>query len=47
VGWEVRNDVIEYIRSQQKHHRRESFIDEFKRPLREFRLEWDQGEDDE
>jgi REP element-mobilizing transposase RayT len=47
VSWEARNDVIEYIRNQQEHHRRESFIDEFKRLLRESGLEWDPRDEDE
>jgi REP element-mobilizing transposase RayT len=47
VSWEARNDVIEYIRNQEEHHRRESFIDEFKRLLRESGLEWDPRDEDE
>jgi hypothetical protein len=39
-GWESRNGLIEYIKNQQEHHRRESFIDEFRRLLRESGLEW-------
>jgi hypothetical protein len=41
TGWESKNGLIEYIKNQRRHHRRESFIDEFKRLLREAGLEWD------
>jgi hypothetical protein len=46
AGWELSNAFIESIKNQQEHHRRESFIDEFKRLLREARLEWDPRDED-
>jgi REP element-mobilizing transposase RayT len=46
TGWESRNGLIEYIKNQQEHHRHESFIDEFKRLLREVGLEWDPRDED-
>jgi REP element-mobilizing transposase RayT len=40
VSWDSRALLIEYIKNQQEHHRTETFIDEFKRLLRESGLEW-------
>ena len=35
------NDVIKYIRNQEEHHRKETFINEYKRLLDLFGIDWD------
>ena len=35
------NDVIQYIRNQEEHHRKETFINEYKRLLDLFGIDWD------
>lgn len=35
-------DVIRYIQNQEIHHRRESFLDEYKKFLTAFEIEWDE-----
>lgn len=37
-----RNQVIAYIKNQKEHHHMESFIDEYKRLLKEFGIEFDE-----
>ncbi len=34
-------DVIRYIQNQENHHRKESFLDEYKKFLIAFEIEWD------
>jgi putative transposase len=41
VSWSDRDRVIEYIKNQEPHHRRESYLDEFRRLVEEAGLEWD------
>ena len=36
------NNVVRYIQNQEIHHRQESFIDEYKRFLNDFEIEWDE-----
>ena len=36
---QVKN-VIEYIRNQETHHKKESFLDEYRRHLTDFEIEW-------
>jgi REP element-mobilizing transposase RayT len=40
VSWSEKDTVIEYIKNQEAHHRTESFIDEYKRLIREAGLEF-------
>lgn len=35
-------NVIKYIQNQQKHHQKESFLDEYRKFLRLFDIEWDE-----
>ncbi len=35
-------DVIRYIQNQEKHHQKESFLDEYRKFLRLFEIEWDE-----
>lgn len=37
-----RDKIIEYIKSQKEHHRNESFIEEYKRLLKEFGIDYDE-----
>ncbi len=39
--WGEKAGLVEYIKNQEEHHRTESFMDEFKRLIREAGLEWD------
>ena len=52
-GWQVgygaftysidaKDNLIEYVKNQEKHHRKETFVDEYKRILREFGIEFDE-----
>ena len=34
--------LIEYIRNQEEHHKKESFQDEFRRPLKKYGVEYDE-----
>ena len=36
------NNVIRYIQNQEKHHQRERFLDEYRRFLTLFEIEWDE-----
>ncbi len=36
------NDVIRYIQNQEIHHRKETFINEYKKFLTAFEIEWDE-----
>ncbi len=36
------NDVIRYIQNQEIHHRKENFLDEYKKFLNAFEIEWDE-----
>jgi putative transposase len=36
------NDVIRYIQNQEIHHRKESFLEEYKKTLKAFEVEWDE-----
>ena len=36
------NDVIRYIQNQEIHHRKESFLDEYRKFLTAFDIEWDE-----
>lgn len=40
-SWSRRDGLIEYIKGQEEHHRKESFLDEFRRLVEEAGLEWD------
>jgi putative transposase len=42
VSHDDRNRVIEYIKNQKEHHKKESFIEEFKRFLKENGIEYDE-----
>lgn len=35
-------DVVNYIRNQELHHKKESFLDEYKKFLTRFEIEWDE-----
>lgn len=35
-------DVIRYIQNQEKHHAKESFLDEYRKFLNTFEIEWDE-----
>ncbi|MCK4560430.1 MAG: IS200/IS605 family transposase [Calditrichia bacterium] len=37
-----KDKVIEYVKNQVKHHKTETFIDEYKRLLKEFKIEFDE-----
>ena len=37
-----KDSVIEYIKGQEEHHRRESFLDEYRRMLRENGIEFEE-----
>ena len=37
-----RDRVIEYIKNQKEHHKKEIFIDEYKRLLKEFGIDYDE-----
>ena len=37
-----KDKVIEYVKNQVKHHKTEPFIDEYKRLLKEFKIEFDE-----
>ena len=37
-----RNSLIEYVKNQKEHHRKETFIDEYKRILKEQNIEFDE-----
>ncbi|GAB2806203.1 IS200/IS605 family transposase [Ferruginibacter profundus] len=36
------NDVIRYIQNQEIHHRKETFVEEYKKFLTAFEIEWDE-----
>lgn len=36
------DDVIRYIQNQQIHHRKENFLDEYRKFLKAFEVEWDE-----
>ena len=36
------NDVIRYIQNQEIHHRKEIFLDEYRKFLNAFEIEWDE-----
>ena len=36
------NDVVRYIQNQETHHRKESFLDEYRKMLTAFGIEWDE-----
>jgi REP element-mobilizing transposase RayT len=36
------NDVIRYIQNQEMHHRKETFLEEYKRTLNAFDVDWDE-----
>ncbi len=36
------DDVIRYIQNQEIHHRKETFLDEYKKFLTAFDIEWDE-----
>ena len=36
------NDVIHYIQNQEIHHRKETFLDEYRKFLKAFEIEWDE-----
>jgi putative transposase len=36
------DDVIRYIQNQEKHHQKENFLDEYRRFLAAFEIEWDE-----
>lgn len=36
------SDVVKYIRNQELHHRKETFLDEYKKFLTRFEIEWDE-----
>ncbi|HVZ95630.1 MAG TPA: IS200/IS605 family transposase [Chitinophagaceae bacterium] len=36
------NNVIRYIQNQEMHHRKKTFLDEYKRFLDAFKIEWDE-----
>jgi putative transposase len=36
------NDVIRYVQNQEIHHRKETFLDEYKKFLTAFEIDWDQ-----
>jgi len=35
-------DVVRYIRNQEAHHKKETFLDEYKKFLTLFEIEWDE-----
>lgn len=41
-SWGERERVIEYIKRQDEHHRGETFLDEYRRLVREVGLDWDE-----
>ncbi|MDE1193493.1 MAG: IS200/IS605 family transposase [Arachidicoccus sp.] len=36
------NNVVHYIQNQEKHHKKETFLDEYKKFLTAFEIEWDE-----
>jgi hypothetical protein len=36
------NDVIRYIQNQEIHHRQETFLEEYRKFLKTFEIEWDE-----
>jgi putative transposase len=36
------NDVIRYIKNQETHHQKETFLDEYRKYLNAFEVEWDE-----
>jgi REP element-mobilizing transposase RayT len=42
ISHSERNRIIAYIKNQKEHHHIESFIDEYKRLLKEFEIEYDE-----
>lgn len=42
ISHDDRNRVIEYIKNQKEHHKKESFVDELKRFLKDFGIEYDE-----
>ena len=36
------DDVIRYIQNQEIHHRKETFLEEYKKFLKVFEIEWDE-----
>ena len=39
---EAKDNLIEYVKNQERHHKKERFVDEYKRILREFKIEFDE-----
>ncbi len=40
-SWADKDMVIEYIKGQEEHHRKETFLEEFRRLVEEAGMEWD------
>jgi putative transposase len=40
-SWADKDVVIEYIKGQEEHHRKETFLEEFRRLVEEAGMEWD------
>lgn len=36
------NDVIRYIKNQETHHQKENFLNEYRKYLNAFEVEWDE-----
>lgn len=36
------SDVVRYIQNQEAHHQKETFLNEYKRFLKAFEIEWDE-----
>jgi putative transposase len=36
------NDVVKYIQNQENHHKKQTFLDEYKRFLNAFEIDWDE-----
>lgn len=36
------NDVIRYVKNQEMHHQKETFLDEYRKFLTTFEIEWDE-----
>jgi len=42
ISHSERSRIIEYIKSQKEHHKKEAFLDEYKRLLQEYGIEFDE-----
>jgi putative transposase len=42
-SWKEKDNIIKYIINQQEHHKKESFIDEYSRLLKEYGINTDDG----